>query len=376
MAHPGSPSGPQPGPLDTLYLRFSALRQVGQNPMAQLYSGADASGAPVTVVVLREQAAADPALRAAFAAAVSHNSFAQQPGDVPVHAADLASTRPWAATYARSGQAGAERLLAGLPGGPVVPVPAAYTPPPVQPAPAGMSTGARAALIAAGVVLLMAAAVGVFYLGGSLAGGKPQAERSTPPVVKPSHGTGAPVPPPATGSGGTGSPGRPVLRNVSPVTVVGPSFAAGEETYTMRFDGWPFAFRTPGSWGCLGGKTTIPNAKAWVCVDERNTDAKQKVNVLLRPCPTTCTAAEQVAMNRVWLDEPEKAEVLRQRTYYVETRTNGEGMYTVDGSHFFSGSEDPADRALRWQVGVFIKSPPETRDVVQKILNDIVTQAG
>jgi hypothetical protein len=167
--------------------------------------------------------------------------------------------------------------------------------------------------------------------------------------------------------------GKPTLREIDPVTVIGPSFAAGEDTYTMRFDGWPFAFRTPRSWGCLGAKTELPNAKAWVCVDEGHSGDRQRVNVVLRPCPTTCTAAEQVQMNRAWLDEPEKAQVLRQRTYYVETPNNSKGLYGVDSSHFFSGTED---RVLHWQVGVFAESPMDTRDEVLKILNDIVTQAG
>lgn len=361
--------------MDALYRRFSGLSLVAQSPVAELYTGTDASGVPVSVAVLREQAAADPAVHGAFAAAVSRNSYAQQPGDIAVHAAELSAPRPWAATYRRPGKVGAERLLAGLPGGPIVPVvPVAY--PAAGPERGSASSGHRVALIAGGVVLLLAAAVGVFFLGGSLADREPVARPTTAPSRT---GTAAPPPvappsDPSPSASGTPRPVKPSLRDADPVTVVGPAFAAGEATFAMRFDGWPFAFRTPRTWRCVSGNAKkIPEAKAWVCNDRAPSGDRQKVNIILRQCPTTCTAAEQVTMNRDWLDEPERAEVLRQRTYYVQTAKNSRGLYAVDSSHFFGGT---GDRALRWQVGVFVESPTRTRNEVLKILNDVVTQAG
>ncbi|MFC6023213.1 hypothetical protein ACFP2T_44565 [Plantactinospora solaniradicis] len=396
-----------PGPLDFLSQRYTQLRLLGQNAVAELYGGVDQAGAPVSVVVLTGSAAADQQLRGAFAAAVGNSSFAPQGGDLPVHAADLSGPRPWAATHQQPGQHGAERLLAGLPGGPITAIPpgapftATLPGAPPTPAPPGavpgwppgpgypatppprarMSTGAKTALIAGGVVLLLVVGLGVFAVGRfltdpnpvaiSTGGPSPQEDPSLPdPSAVPKPGN----PDPSGGPGGpTPEPGEPTLRPATPVTVLGPSYAAGDETYTMAFSGWPIAFRTPETWGCMGGQPKIPDSRVWVCIDEGNPGSRQRANILLRPCPTTCTAAEQKAMNEVWLDEPEKAKKVRQRTYYVETKANDKGLYTVDASHFFT---DPKDKTKHWQIGVYVESPPDTRDQVLKILNDVVTQAG
>jgi hypothetical protein len=165
---------------------------------------------------------------------------------------------------------------------------------------------------------------------------------------------------------------EPALRRTPPVRVVGPSFGAGERTYTMAFPGWPFAFRTPPDWGCLAGSLDLPGSRAWVCVDEKNPGSQQRVNVMLRPCPTTCTPAEQREMVDAWLDEPDQAVAgPDDRTTYVERESNLRGLYEVDLSRFFA---DPTGGPLRWQVGVYVESPAQTRAQVQKVLNDIATQ--
>jgi hypothetical protein len=50
--------------------------------------------------------------------------------------------------------------------------------------------------------------------------------------------------PPPTVS--TAEPGKPVLREVAALRVVGPAYRAGDDVYTMAFAGWPFAFRLAG----------------------------------------------------------------------------------------------------------------------------------
>ncbi|MFD0823744.1 hypothetical protein ACFQ0D_36710, partial [Micromonospora zhanjiangensis] len=183
---------------------------------------------------------------------------------------------------------------------------------------------------------------------------------------------------PSAAPGGPGDPDarKPKLRQVAARSVVGPTYAAGDDTYTMAFNGWPFAFRAGGTWGCMAGKVPdkLAGAKVWVCIDEQNPTSRQKANVLLRPCPTTCTPAERKALEGAWFDQPAKAKpVLDDRTVMVETARDADGFYTVDLSHY---SPATAGGPLKWQVGVFVKSPPETRGVVQKLLNDVVTQAG
>ena len=93
---------------------------------------------------------------------------------------------------------------------------------------------------------------------------------------------------------------------------------------------------------------------------------------MLRQCPSTCIDREQQQMNKDWLEEPERAKVKDGRTYYVETLSNADGLYAIDLSHFFGAP----GQSMRWQVGVYVESPGDTRDEVLKIMNDIVTQAG
>ncbi|MEE6261883.1 hypothetical protein [Plantactinospora sonchi] len=406
MVHP-----PGSDAIGILSVHFTGLRPVGQTATAELYAGTDRAGVPVSVAVLTGTAAADQQVRAAFLAAVGGSSYTPHAGDLPVHAADLSGARPWAAVHQRPGQPGAERLLAGLPGG-SVPVPT-YTSPaavppgaplaipphgapfavppfavPAVPAPpgagagwpsgpggpptsrtsAGMSTGVKTALIAGGVAVLLVVVVGVFAVGILLR--DPDGEPAAGPTPGPSS-TG-PAGAPGTGEP-TVEPGKPSLRDVPAVTVLGPSFGAGEPTYTMAFRDWPFAFRTPGTWGCLSGRSDIPDSTGWVCVDEGNPGSRQQAKLLLRRCETTCTAAERKAMNEVWLEQPDEATVVRDRTYYLETERNSQGLYEVVASHFFA---DPGGGSEHWQVGVYVSSPPENRDDVLKILNDVLTQAG
>ncbi|MGW5383699.1 hypothetical protein [Nocardia sp. NPDC003963] len=169
------------------------------------------------------------------------------------------------------------------------------------------------------------------------------------------------------------STGEPVLRaGVAPVAVLGPTWQAGESTYTMAFKDWPFAFRAAGSWGCMKGTfDKIPDAQVWACVDEGNSTAGQKVNLMLRKCPATCDAATQTRFNADWFDAPDKARKFDDRTSYVETASNDKGKYSVDFSRFFAA--EPGGEPV-WQVGVFVESPAATKDVVLKTLNDVATQ--
>jgi hypothetical protein len=167
--------------------------------------------------------------------------------------------------------------------------------------------------------------------------------------------------------------GRPTLKQVTPRSVVGPMFDMNDSTYLMGFAGWPFAFRTPHSWGCMGGQVvSVPDARGWLCVDEQHPGDRQRVQIVLRRCPTTCTDGERQQMNADGLKEPAKAVPGGDdRTVYVEVASNAKGLYSVDLSRFFA---ERTGQPLRWQVGVYVESPPDTRAEVQKILNDIVTQ--
>ncbi|MET0495758.1 MAG: hypothetical protein ABW000_21740 [Actinoplanes sp.] len=196
---------------------------------------------------------------------------------------------------------------------------------------------------------------------------RPTAVRPVPTLPR----TTAPDPDP-TGTAPTGAvpSGKPTLRSVPARKIVGSTYAAGDDTYTMGFTGWPFAFRTPGSWGCVAGKVDLPQAKAWVCIDEGNPGNGQRMQILLRPCPASCGASERASLNTDWFDKGAKAKVYDKDTSYVETAKDAKGRYALDMSHYFT------DGASTWQVGVGGYSPPATRAAIQQTVNDVLSQTS
>ena len=161
------------------------------------------------------------------------------------------------------------------------------------------------------------------------------------------------------------------LRDVPPVSVVGPTWDDWDDTYTMDFDGWPFAFRVGGTWGSLGGTVSrFPDDPARGCVDERG-GAGQRVNLVLQECPDGCTAELRAGRDAEWFDDPGRVVVVDEYTSYLETPVNEDGKYTVELSRYFG---DGAGGSPTWRVLVYVESPPDTRAVVQAALNDVVTQ--
>ena len=202
-------------------------------------------------------------------------------------------------------------------------------------------------------------------------------DNRTDPVAVPTPVRPGPVLPrttdPGLGGGPSAPSGKPTLRSAPARTLVGPAHAAADDTYTMAFTGWPFAFRTPGSWGCMAGRTDLPQARAWVCIDEGNPGSGQRLQIMLRPCPAPCGQAERKRLSTDWFDPGAKARVHDERTSYVETPRDAKGRYTLDMSHFFP---DSTGSAPAWQVGVGAYTPPAARADVQKIINDVLTQSG
>jgi hypothetical protein len=194
-----------------------------------------------------------------------------------------------------------------------------------------------------------------------------------PPGADPTSGQPAGSPDSGQPTGVADPSGEPTLRAVPQLSVLGPTFAPAENTFTMAFDGWPFAFRTPRLWNC--GESDwddFPDAEVWSCSGPDDSD--QLANVLLWECPTSCSEPEQQEMIDHWLDEPQRAVQPAEMpvTYYVETEQDDRGQYSVDLGHFAAG---PAGGELRWLVGVYVESPPQTRDQVLKLLNDIISQS-
>lgn len=233
----------------------------------------------------------------------------------------------------------------------------------------GMAAGVAVSVIPLVVLLCVCAGIGTALIAQD--DDEPIA-RPALPVPTPTVETLEPVPtrPTPTRERTTPSGDKPTLRAVPAEKVVGATFAAGEDTYTMDFTGWPFAFRTPPTWGCIGGKSDLPDSKAWVCIDERNSRNGQRVQIMIRPCPDGCTPATRDRMSAEWFDPGAKVREHSDMTWYVETARDDRGRYMLDLSHFFP------DGNRTWQVGVGSFSPPAERADTQKIVNDVLTQAG
>lgn len=380
-------------PLAQLRQHFSDLTLRQESPVGQVYTGRDYTGAEVMVALLNEPASNDPNLRNAFADAVWRHSVGSTAGQAAVYAADLNGPRPWAATRVEPGLAGAEQLLvglapsAGMPGSPAAGMPGSVPPmsPPIPgyqqefptPTPApGKPASPWPWLIGIGagvVVLILLVVVGL--LGVRALQDDPVAGPTTQPAPPPNTtAPSSPIPPATTGPPPTG---EPELRDVEPVTVItdSPNWSGSDDTFTMSFLGWPFAFRAPGDWDCLKGDPVdrFPGAELWGCVPLQRSD-EERATVMLWECPTTCTANEQEDMTETWLDDPEdRVQWGQSPTFYVEYDPNDEDKYAVDLGHFFApeGSTE-----LNWMVGLYVEAEPDAREGVQKMLNDIVAQAG
>ncbi|TQS41007.1 hypothetical protein FL583_32030 [Cryptosporangium phraense] len=168
----------------------------------------------------------------------------------------------------------------------------------------------------------------------------------------------------------------PTIRSdVRTVSVVGPTWQNEDKIQLMDLAGWPFAFRLPEGWSCLRGSIdALPDAQAWGCVKTDGEKHQQKFNIMLRRCPTGCTATEQQTMNEAWFDDDEEPNLKKAdaTTTYVEIPKNKDGFYAVDFSHFFA---DKPGGALTYQVGVWFQSPDKYKEEMQKSLNDVRTQA-
>ena len=248
------------------------------------------------------------------------------------------------------------------------------SPPPIPPK-SNHQLGIIAAVIA--LVVLVGISLATYAIVHDPAPTDPVATPSSPPIATASP---KPTPTPAAGQPDQGEPtgppsptGKPAFNaSARPINVVGPTFAAGEPTYTMAFQGWPFAFRVPSTFGCLKGKPKLPDQRVWVCINESNPGAKHRISIVLRPCPTTCTAGEQRSMTTAWFEEPGRTPIRRDATTsYLEFPSNDRGLYALDMSHFFGPKPGGP---LRWQVGIYVESPTSTKATMHKVVNDVRSQ--
>ena len=253
--------------------------------------------------------------------------------------------------------------------------PAPYpAPAPAEP-PARSRTGILIGLITLVTVLVMVGAGFAVLLHKN--NSKDEKPNAAPPTVTASS------PLPANTAGPSPTPSRSPLPSTTPtlrtaakqISVVGPTWKAGDVTQLLTLTGWPFAFRMPEGWSCLRGTSTqVPDADVWGCVKTEGTSHQQRATAMLRRCPTTCTADEQATMNNAWFDADERGSIKNfdPTTYYVEVPKNDDGFYAIDFSHFYA---DKPGGTLTYEVGFWFQSPAKYKEEMQKTLNDIRSQA-
>ncbi|EOM77418.1 hypothetical protein Rrhod_1224 [Rhodococcus rhodnii LMG 5362] len=67
------------------------------------------------------------------------------------------------------------------------------------------------------------------------------------------------------------APNEPVLRELPESTLFGGAWTDADDTYTMAFADWPFAFRTEGDVNCFAGSPeALPDASGWTCRSPRS----------------------------------------------------------------------------------------------------------
>lgn len=365
--------------------------RLGEEPSGITYLGTDARGQQVTVAVLSRGAAADPAARDRFRAAIAEGHGVDREGP-PVIAADPDGPAPWAATVYDPRHAGAERFLApvtmvdgglgdaGAPergpdfqphwSGTEPAVPATLAPQ----LPADGASRPRVGLLLVGVV----AAVLVLVLGvsGSLLlvswQEQPAPDPSPPVGADPGSPTSpAPSPTRSEGEGGNDPTASPARGGGS---VVGAEWSSGDQTYAMEdLDGLGFSFRVPAGWGCVKSRYSTPPSSRWVCIDEQASfngeDQFASFVIDVTPCPAPCDEPQRQRMRGRLAVEGEW-QSSDETTSYAEWTDTQEGtrFYHLAMSHFWH--KDAGSRPDS-QVVVLAEGPTRDKAALQKTVNDI-----
>lgn len=250
------------------------------------------------------------------------------------------------------------------------PAPAGYGPPPPvrgQHTPAVLvGVGILLALIGLAIVLVSPKA---FFPGSGAdsAGAIPTAEPTTIDDL-----TGAPFAGAGSSAGQSSAPPstppEPERRDVPARTLVGPGFAAGEETYPMKLKGMPFAFYTPKTWGCLKASADgLPDAVIWRCIDEQAGSGRPQIDLVAATCASTCTAADRDNLDTLALSKVPGYTTKDATTRYAERTDAGKYLLTVNHT-FAIGTQN-------WVLLIDGEAPKaEHKPAVQKTINDIWSQ--
>lgn len=361
---------------------FRLTGRLAERSAGIVYLGVDAAGRQAAVALLTGGAAADPAARDRFAAAVTAGVGMR--GAPQVIGAQPNGPAPWVATAYHGGypdaaafldpvaMAGTDRSTDPGAAGPrfqpywaadrAPAVPGWADPPPaVDPAAGGRprrsgAGGARGPLVGAlavlGVLIVLLVLLVVAVTRGSGDGG--HAARGTPVPVTPT----SPAGPTATDTPSAGPSHDPGA------TVVGPTFGSRDKTYVMTPYGMGFAFQAPASWGCMRSSRATPPNERWICIDESGPMKDASVLVEARPCPGSCSAgARHKAIAAFRPGKP----LVRSDGTTVYAQWREKSKYRLLMVHFWH--HDSTD--LNAELVVLGEAAPRHKATIQRIVNDI-----
>jgi hypothetical protein len=379
-------------PADPRVLGAFELRsRLADHEAGAVFLGEAASGVRAAVAVLGTAAGADAAVRDRFEAAVARLAgFGRVLASAP---RDLAG---WAAVGYESderlqdaiGLLDAAALTSGT-GGAVTPgsdepafVPhwsgqpnAGWNAP--QPPPIAAPSKSSAPAIVIGAVI---AFVALLIVGGAVVyavtGGDPKGK------------AGPSFPPPPTTSA-TQSPAEPdVTPSMSPLPsptnvpkpgapgpVAGPTYGKDEKKFHMKLRGLPFEFDAPGTWGCMRSDRE-PFVTRFICVDDGGTFPPSKKDgaggmIGLQTCAAPCGDGERKALRKAIVVDEGDWKRTDSTTMYAEVRgkdSKGKDAVRVAMSHVFASK--PGGQ-LDTAVAVQLTGPPDTKQTMQKLINEI-----
>jgi hypothetical protein len=350
--------------------------------LAEIWRGRSFTGMEVVVLVLSPAGAGDPAVRDRLSQASRTAALDPQREELPLWAANLTATRPYAVTQLVPGQSGAERLLDPLDGllgndeQSLAAVREQLTPYGAAPIPVDEPVTATAQqqqaptkkwpyLVAVVVVLA------VFSVTYSVGAAIKSATSDVDPVVPPPAAVSPGAMPTGVLKPGIAVPLSSSRFSPAPyVGLVGATYAAKDEVFSAGGLGLPFEFGFPRP--RLVDETLSGESSSTIYrrVLTRSDPARSEVDLrlALRPCRDRAAClAGRAAFDKDWTTAFKTAAPTTprgNRTWYA----SGGTPYTVSMSHVFE------DSGRYWLLGVAAIALPGEEESAQRVVNDIWIQ--
>jgi hypothetical protein len=174
---------------------------------------------------------------------------------------------------------------------------------------------------------------------------------------------------------GWAPPGAPRYSSLrTPAPLIGPVYTTKDKVVVRNDLGLPFAFLLPSGWACAPLTTDTPYGIRSDCVDGGATTFNVQLRIMARDCPGNCPVATRTRLAQTWppLWAPPAGTSWQPAggsTLYAQVTAGGR-------YHLWLSQITISNHGLgRMQVGVAIDGPVAQTQLMQKIVNDIRTQA-